>query len=71
MRIITPLHQLLEIPPIHKAAMDHFEPLPETANDYKYIIVNIGTFTKYVEIYPYICHTLKRKTLLLYSKLKA
>lgn len=62
MRITTLSQQLLAIPPIHKAAMDHFGPLPETADNYEYILVIIGIFTKYVEIYPYICHTLKRKT---------
>ncbi|GAN05320.1 conserved hypothetical protein, partial [Mucor ambiguus] len=38
--------------PFHKIAMDHFGPLPGTPNGYKYILVIIDTFTKYVEIYP-------------------
>ncbi|KAG1136673.1 hypothetical protein G6F37_012204 [Rhizopus arrhizus] len=38
--------------PFQRVALDFWGPLPETTNGYKYILVALDTYTKFVELYP-------------------
>jgi hypothetical protein len=36
----------------NKVAMDYWDPLPESAAGYRYVLVVIDNCTRYVELYP-------------------